>query len=104
MTLLACVTVAPVRSACTSYCTPVNLGTAGEYAILSMAGITSTGPTAVTGDMVTSPITGASITGFFLSGGAPAASAVKTSALVGVTGNVYMRQTTQPPPARRQPR
>ena len=62
---MACVT-APVRSQCTSYCDPVNLGTAGDFAILSKTGITSTGLTKVTGDMGTSPITGAAITGFAL--------------------------------------
>ncbi|MFA4865003.1 MAG: ice-binding family protein, partial [Bacteroidales bacterium] len=42
----------------------VDLGVAGDFAILSYAGITNTGPTSITGDVGASPITGASMTGF----------------------------------------
>jgi beta-lactam-binding protein with PASTA domain len=40
---------------------PVDLGVAGDFAILSKAGITSVFPSAVVGDVGTSPITGAAI-------------------------------------------
>ena len=40
---------------------PVNLGLAGSFVILSKSGITDVYPTAVTGDVGTSPITGAAI-------------------------------------------
>ena len=42
---------------------PVNLGTAGNFVILSKAGITNVPTSAITGDVGTSPITGASIAG-----------------------------------------
>ena len=42
---------------------PVNLGTSGNYVILSKSGITDVPASAVTGDVGTSPITGAAITG-----------------------------------------
>jgi hypothetical protein len=41
----------------------VNLGFAAPFATLSKAGITDSGTTAITGDVGTSPITGAAITG-----------------------------------------
>ena len=44
--------------------TPVNLGLADGFAILSYAGITNTGPTSITGNLGASPITGAALTGF----------------------------------------
>jgi hypothetical protein len=40
---------------------PVNLGTAGTFAILSKSGITDVYPSAVVGDVGTSPITGAAL-------------------------------------------
>ena len=42
---------------------PVNLGTAGNFVILSKAGITNVPPSVITGNVGTSPITGASIAG-----------------------------------------
>ena len=50
----------------TSAVTPVGLGTAGEFAILTKTGVTATGPTYVNGDVGTSPIAAAAITGFNL--------------------------------------
>ncbi|OEU09842.1 antifreeze protein, partial [Fragilariopsis cylindrus CCMP1102] len=44
----------------------VDLGTAGNFVILSKSGITSTGPTSITGDIAVSPITSTAITGFVL--------------------------------------
>lgn len=41
--------------------TPVALGTAGNFVILSKSGITNVPPSAITGDIGTSPITGAAI-------------------------------------------
>src|SRR5690349_11822610 len=40
---------------------PVNLGTAGNYVILSTTGITDVPPSAITGNVAASPITGAAI-------------------------------------------
>jgi Ice-binding-like len=42
-------------------CTPVNLGVAGNFVILSKSGITDVFKSAITGDIGTSPITGAAI-------------------------------------------
>jgi len=44
----------------------VDLGTAGDFAILTKTGVTTTGVTSVDGDMGTSPIAAAAITGFSL--------------------------------------
>lgn len=44
----------------------VNLGTAGDFAILSKAGISTTGTTHITGDIGVSPIDSTAITGFGL--------------------------------------
>ena len=40
---------------------PVNLGAAGTFAILSKSGITDVYPSVVTGDVGTTPITGAAL-------------------------------------------
>jgi hypothetical protein len=63
----------------------VNLGTAGNFAILSKTGISTTGATSVVGDIGVSPVAATYITGFALT--LPAAGAFATSALV--TGKVY---------------
>ena len=42
---------------------PVVLGTAGDFVILSASGITNVSPSVITGNIGTSPITGAAITG-----------------------------------------
>ena len=66
------------------------------FIYVSKTGITSTGLTKVTGDMGTSPITGAAITGFALgSSVTPGVSAFKTSTLV--TGKVYAADYTAAP-------
>jgi hypothetical protein len=46
--------------------TPVNLGSAGNFAILSKAGISNTGATAIIGNIGVSPIASTAITGFGL--------------------------------------
>ncbi len=46
--------------------TAVNLGTAGDFAILSKAGISTTGVTSITGDIGVSPIAATAMTGFGL--------------------------------------
>jgi len=45
---------------------PIDLGTAGDYAILTKTGVTTTGITAITGNMGTSPIAETAMTGFTL--------------------------------------
>lgn len=73
----------------------VNLGIAGNFAILAKTGISTTGSTSVTGDLGVSPAEATYITGFGLS--LPAASAFSTSALV--TGKIYAPGYANPTPA-----
>src|ERR1035437_8058704 len=72
----------------------VNLGTAGNFVILSKSGISTTGTTSVVGDIGVSPAAATYITGFALT--LPAASAFATSALV--TGKVYAPGYADPTP------
>jgi hypothetical protein len=72
----------------------VNLGTAGNYVILTKSGI-STGPASnVTGDMGVSPIKSTAITGFslMLTAGSPFATSAQ------VTGKVYAPDYAAPTP------
>jgi hypothetical protein len=73
----------------------VNLGTAGNFVILSKTGISTTGTTSVVGDMGVSPAEATYITGFSLI--LPSASAFSTSALV--TGKIYAPGYANPTPA-----
>jgi hypothetical protein len=50
-------------AATTSTVLPVNVGAAGSFAILSKSGVTDVPNSTITGDVGTSPITGAAITG-----------------------------------------
>ena len=72
----------------------VNLGKAGDFVILAKSGISTTGNTAVTGDIGVSPAAATYITGFSLI--APP-STYSTSALV--TGKVYAADYDSPTPA-----
>jgi hypothetical protein len=63
---------------------PVNLGKAGTFVILTKTGITDVHPSAVTGDVGTSPITGAAL----------------LLTCTEVTGNVYTDDATGPLPCR----
>ena len=74
----------------------VDLGTAGEFAILSKAGVTTTGVTSVTGDIGTSPIAAAALTGFSLT--MHSSNTFSTSALV--TGKVWAADYTVPTPSK----
>ena len=75
---------------------PVNLGTAGSYAILSQTGISTVPPSAITGDMGVSPISATGITGFSLT--LDASNVFSTSPQV--TGKVYAADYASPTPAR----
>src|ERR1041384_3424463 len=75
---------------------PVNLGTAGSYAILSQAGISTVPPSAITGDMGVSPISATGITGFSLT--MDASNVFSTSPQV--TGKVYASDYASPTPAK----
>jgi hypothetical protein len=73
----------------------VNLGTAGNFAVLSKTGISTTGSTGIVGDIGVSPAAASYITGFALT--LPSASAFSTSALV--SGKVYAPGYADPTPA-----
>lgn len=68
---------------------PVILGTAGNYAILAKAAITTTGTTAVTGDLGVSPAAASVITGFTLTLDPATRCFSTTTPATLVTGKVY---------------
>lgn len=72
---------------------PVNLGTAGNYVILAKSAISTTGATAVTGNLGVSPAAASFITGFSLS--APPTT-FSTSPIV--TGQVFAADYDSPTP------
>ena len=74
---------------------PVNLGTAGNFAILSKSGITNVPTSAVTGHIGVSPIDSTAITGFPLTLDGTGTFATTPQ----VTGNVYAANYTAPTPA-----
>ncbi|MFZ2657229.1 MAG: ice-binding family protein, partial [Victivallales bacterium] len=74
---------------------PVDLGTAGDFVILAKTGVSTTGVTAVLGDIGISPAAASFITGFGLV--ADASNVFSTSSLV--TGNIYAANYAVPTPA-----
>ena len=77
---------------------PVNLRSAGDFAILAKTGVSSVPPSVVTGNVGVSPIKQSAITGFsLLTGGAPAVQ--KTDAKSDqVTGKLYAADNMVPTP------
>jgi hypothetical protein len=75
---------------------PVNLGTAGSFAILAKTGISVTGTTHITGDIGVSPAAATYITGFGLI--MDPSGTFSTSTLI--TGNVYAADYTDPTPTK----
>jgi len=76
--------------------TPVDLRTAGSFAILTETGITTTGTTTVVGDMGVSPITATAMTGFGLI--ADSTNTFSTSSLV--TEKIYAADYAPPTPTK----
>jgi len=74
---------------------PVNLGTAGNFAILAKSGVSTTGTTKVVGDIGISPAAASFITGFSLI--EDATNNFATSFLV--TGKLYASDNAPPTPA-----
>ncbi|MBU4075636.1 MAG: DUF3494 domain-containing protein [Euryarchaeota archaeon] len=74
---------------------PVDLGTAGNFVIMSKTGISTTGTTSIVGDIGVSPAAGSYITGFSLI--ADASNKFSTSSLV--TGKVYAANYAPPTPS-----
>lgn len=75
---------------------PVNLGTAGDYVILAKAEITTTGTTAITGDIAVSPAAESYITGFSLT--RDSSGQFATSSLV--TGEILAADMAVPTPSK----
>jgi hypothetical protein len=93
-TILMVALMAPF--AAVSQSSPVNLGTAGDFVILSKTGISTTGVTLITGEIGVSPIDHTAITGFGLT--LDASGTFSTSSLV--VGKVYAADYTDPTPAK----
>ena len=75
--------------------TPVNIGTAGNYAILSKAGISTVPNSAITGNIGVSPIDSTAITGFSLSQDATTGFSTSTQ----ITGKAYAPDYSAPTPS-----
>lgn len=75
----------------------VNLGTAGDFVVLSKSGISTTGTTSIVGDIGVSPIGSTAITGFNLIG-VITTDTFLTSSLV--TGKVYAANLVSPTPSK----
>jgi hypothetical protein len=76
--------------------TAVDLGTAGDFVILSKAGITNTGSTTIVGDIGVSPIASTAITGFALKLSRNGQFATSSK----VTGRVFAASYAAPTPTR----
>jgi hypothetical protein len=74
---------------------PVNLGTAGNFVILTKTGVSTTGTTAVVGDIGVSPVAASYLTGFSLI--ADSTNAFSTSSVV--AGKLYASDYAPPTPA-----
>ena len=80
----------------TTISSPVNLKTANDFTILTETGITTTGVTAITGNIGTSPIAATAITGF----GLIMATDNQSSHTPIVTGKVYAANYAAPTPSK----
>jgi hypothetical protein len=79
----------------TACITPVDLGTAGNFVILAKTGVSTTGTTAVVGDIGVSPVAASYLTGFSLI--ADSTNTFSTSS--SVTGKLYAADYAPPTPA-----
>ncbi len=77
---------------------PVDLGTAGNFALLSKSGISTTGVTSITGDIGASPIDDTAITGFGLVRDSTNTFSTTMPTTL-VTGKVYAANMAAPTPA-----
>ncbi|KAJ7785185.1 antifreeze protein [Mycena maculata] len=73
----------------------VNLGTAGNYAILSKSGVSTVPPSVITGNVATSPIAATGLTGFSLTLASNGESATSSQ----VTGTLFAASYKAPTPA-----
>jgi len=75
---------------------PVNLGTAGDYAILAETGISTVPNSVITGDIAVSPIAASAITGFTLTQDATNEFSTSTQ----ITGKAYAADYASPTPSK----
>jgi len=94
MTMVSIIAIIPTVSAAGP--ASVNLGTAGDFVILSKSGISTTGTTLITGDIGVSPIDHTALTGF--SETIDASNQYSISAYV--VGKLYAADYTDPTPAK----
>jgi hypothetical protein len=90
--MLAAASTAALAISATAAQAPVDLGSAGNYVILSKTGISTTGVTSIVGNIAVSPIGSTAITGFSLS--VHASGEYSTSPLV--TGKIYASDYAAP--------
>eukprot|EP00964_Phaeocystis_antarctica_P127473 scaffold91130_cov106-Phaeocystis_antarctica.AAC.1 len=93
--MLLCILAVLLANAAADPLPAVDIGTAEGFALLTKAGITTTGVTSVTGDIGTSPITGAAMTGFGIT--LDATGEFSISSLV--SGRLYAADYAIPTPA-----
>ena len=90
------VLIVPAAAMTQSFPLPVNLGSSADFVILAKTGISTTGVTAITGDIGVSPMDQTGITGFGLI--LDSIGTFSTSSLV--TGKIYTADYTPPTPAK----
>jgi hypothetical protein len=88
--------LAQTEAASTFAVTPVDLGTAGDFVILSKAGITTNGTTKIVGNLGVSPIASTAITGFSLT----MDSTNRFSTSPRVTGKIFAADYAAPTPSK----
>ncbi len=92
----ACMLALLIPAAAIAQSTAVNIGTAGDFVILSKSGISTTGVTSITGDIGVSAAASTYLTGFGLI--MDASGTFATSSLI--TGSAYAADYTTPTPAK----
>lgn len=92
-TMLTVALIVPVAAMSVSHA-PLDLGTAGDFTILSKTGISVTGTTAIVGNIGISPSAATYITGFGLIVGTTGTFSISSI----VTGKVYAADYTDPTP------
>jgi hypothetical protein len=94
LALFAVVALAGVHALPLPTVSPVNLGQAGNFAILSASGISTVPPSVISGNIGVSPITAAAITGFSL-----IMDGTTKSISTQITGNAFASTYTSPTPS-----
>jgi Ice-binding-like len=88
--------VGPTQNPLSTIHAKVNLGTAGNFTVLSKSGVSATGVTSITGDIGLSPAAATYVTGFGLI--MDVSNTFSTSSLVIAPGKIYASDYTPPTP------